>query len=144
MTRNVIRDGQTKCGYIEAMPKLHDGLMFEYRPMLSETLEAVESAAVKTDGSKGAQLVIMEVTKHLVSWSEENDKGEALPIEFDTVRKLWPSMLFNRLYRIISGQTVTDEVPGSSNNDIEDRLEEVRQAIEGKPPIVLQEEAAKN
>lgn len=143
MSRNVIRDGQTRKGHIDAVPRLHDSLTFEYRPMLAETVESVEASASKVATDKGVQMIAMETAKHLVSWSEEDEKGGALAIEFETVRRL-PFPLLNKLYRIVAGMMVTDEVPGSTTSDIEERLEEIRRATEGKPPIVVVEEAPKN
>lgn len=143
MTKNVIRDGQTRKGHIDGVKRLHESLTFDYRPMLAEVVEAVESAAAKVDTKAGVQMIAAETTKHLVDWSEEDDKGGKLAIEFENVRRL-PFPLLNKLYRVVAGMTATDEVPGSVTSDVEERLEELRKLTEGVPPVVTREEAAKN
>jgi len=143
MTHNVIRDGQTRRGHIDAVPRLHESLTFTYRPMLAEVVESVEAAAANVRTAQGVQMIAMETAKHIVEWSEQDAKDGKLEISYENVRRL-PFPLLNRLYRIVGGLVVTDEVPGSNTSDVEERLEEIRRATEGKPPIVEREEAAKN
>jgi len=143
MTRNVIRDGQTRRGHIDGVARLHDSLTFDYRPMLAETVESVEAAATRVSTADGVQMIAMETAKHLVYWSEEDDKGAKLPINFENVRRL-PFPLLNKLYRVVAGMAATDQVPGELSTDVEARLEEIRKQAGGVSLLEQREEAAKN
>ncbi len=117
MSRNIIRDGYTRRGFIEAEDRLYDYLSFEYRPMLAEVVEMVEEASQRQETVKeGVRVVAAATAEHLVSWSEVEKDGEKVPHSVEEVRRL-PFSMLNKLYRIVAGITPTDPIPDSTPKD---------------------------
>lgn len=122
MSRNIIRDGQTKPGYMEAGEGRYEAMEFEFRPMLPETVETVEAFVAinsQKDPVKTAHCVAGNVAKHLAVWSEVEEDGKPTPITFENVRKL-PFPVLNRLYRIVALLQASDLKPGASPKEASD------------------------
>jgi len=133
MSRNIINDGYTTEGYIEAAEGLHDELSFRYRPMLPEDVEATDAEVNRrTDSKKTVHLFVAQVQRHLVDWSEVDDKGTAVPITFENVRRLG-YVPFNRLYMIISGQQATDLRPGATDKEGKNYADAIIAEAGGEP-----------
>lgn len=107
MTRNIINDGFTLPGRIEPVERLHEGLDFEYRPMLQEQFEVLEDQITKRQPGAAVRLMCAAVAQALASWSEVDESGKPVPISEEAVRRLQP-MLLIRLYRIVSGRDASD------------------------------------
>lgn len=122
MVRNVIDDGYTKPGFIAPEDRLHQGLSFEYRPMLPEEADAVDEVIVKQPAQESHKVIRAALRNHLVSWDEKDKSGKALSIELDHVRRL-PPRLFNKLYRIVSGQIASDDLPDASPDQERDYVQ---------------------
>lgn len=127
MSRNIIRDGQTKPGYMEAGDGRYEAMEFDFRPMLPETVETVEAFVAlnsQKDPIKTAHCVAGNVAKHLQTWSEVEEDGSPSPITFENVRRL-PFPVLNRLYRIVAGLQASDLKPGASPKETTDYVEEL-------------------
>ena len=137
MSRNVIRDGQTRAGYIAARDRLHDFLRFQYRPMLAEDVELTEVESSKgEDPRKGVRLIAAQVVQRLESWSEEDEQGQAVPIDLEAVRRLrYPVLL--ALYKIVAGLRASDPDPDSTGQQdaaADDLATDIIRQAEGKAP----------
>lgn len=68
MSRNVIQDGYTREGYIEASDRLNDELSFSYRPMFGGEPGGTSLQAFRLlDSAHQAAEEAKSITKHLVS-----------------------------------------------------------------------------
>lgn len=116
MARNVIRDGYTRDGYIEASDGLYEAMTFKYRPMLPQEESAVSVAAGKNPGKEAVLLRAAAIQKALVEWDEVDESGAKVPITVENVRRLPPS-LFWRLYGVISGNAPSDPLPKATKEE---------------------------
>lgn len=105
---NIIRDGFTQQGYIKEIPFLHGEQRFEFRPMLVDDLEVVDSEKTKADarGDIQKRLMIMrtEMAKRLVSCEGLNN------ITIDSLTRIKPPV-FYRMWSIILGDSPSDADP---------------------------------
>lgn len=106
MSSDVIRPGHVRWGYVEAVPRLHGSLLFQYRPMLATDVEATEAEHGRVGASIGQRLIAAQIKTHLVSWDE--GAPEAIePITVETIQALiYPKL--GLLYRIIAGLRPSD------------------------------------
>jgi len=109
---NIIRDGQTRNGYIAAEPNHFGSLHFKYRPVLPALVDQVQrefdrlerSESAKAANANAHALIRGLIVQHIESWSED------APIDGEHVgRLLYP--VFNRLYTIITGLRASDPDP---------------------------------
>jgi hypothetical protein len=144
-TKNLIRDGQTRRGFVApAVDGLHEGLDFEFRPMLAEQVEQTEDEYERADTPRdGILLLAGRIADHLVSWSEVDDSGERLAPRFEFVRLL-PHPLMRRVYRVLTRQDASDEPPKSTPDETRERLEELRRRAAGVSPAEDQNEQLGN
>lgn len=144
MSRNVIRDGQTRQGRIDPIEGLYDELDFGYRPMLAEDVEQLEAdaSAAKT-ARDGVQLTADATATQLETWSEATEKGEPLPPVFENVRRL-PFSQLNKLYRIVAGMAPTDPIPNARGEEMEERFADLRRRAAGETQAEAEERSAKN
>ena len=118
-TSNTIEDGYTRGGYIEPIPRLHQGMYFEYRPMLPEEVAdfhvAIDRAAAT--GGRGTNGVICQrLADHIKAWSEVQPKsGEKLPIKAETIKRLPPALLMD-LRGIVQGSRATNLPPNATDD----------------------------
>jgi hypothetical protein len=134
MSRNVIRDGQTRKFHIKPETNLHEGLTGEYRPMLPEQVMRLESEVekVRVNDAGGESLAIADaLQRHVTSWSEVDEKSKAVPVDFDALRRL-PLTLLRALHFIVAGVRASDPIPTEAAT--KDRLAELRAMADGKPP----------
>lgn len=145
-TTNAIRDGQTIAGYIVPVEGLHQGLRFDFRPMLAEEFEQTEFEVAHvgtTDPAAAIQMIADRVAEKLESWSEVDDKGGALAPVYENVRRLCHPLL-TRLYRIVSKQDPTDKPPGELPDETQERIDQLRRRAAGSTLIAEEKAAAKN
>jgi hypothetical protein len=144
MSKNVFRDGQTRRAYIAAVERLHDDLAFSYRPMLPEEVEITEAALTSKEAKKAVEIIVAQVVRHVVEWSEVDDHDKPQPVSVRNVRHL-PYQVLNKLYKIIAGLMPSDPLPdGAPKDDQDDYLADVLREAEGKMPIEAVSGAAKN
>lgn len=132
---NVIRDGQSRNGYVAARERLHGPLRFRYRPMLAEDVELTELESSKgEDPRKGVRLIAAQVSQRLESWSEVDERGEALETSLENVRRLrYPVLL--AIYKIVAGLRASDPDPTGAADDSEpDLASDIIRQAEGKAP----------
>jgi len=119
--QNVIRDGASLPGYVQADPTgLYGSCAFKYRPMLPEETEELEYYRDSLR-EKPKELVVKmaaAIAERIMAWSEVYDDGSPVPVSKDTVRHL-KYRLFLRMYRIISQQEASDKNPDESAGDDE-------------------------
>lgn len=132
---NVIRDGYTQKGFIEAVEGLHEAVQFEYRPMLPEQVELTEAEVNKlgADPRKAVRLVAAQVSQHLIGWDQKESGGSEAPVDFETVRRLRYQVL-NKLYKIIAGLIASDPLPGATKQEQGDDATAIIAEAEGKKP----------
>ena len=143
---NIIRDGYTQRGYIEAVEGLHESVSFKYRPMLPEDVEFAEAEANKIGGDprKAVRLIAAKVSQQLIEWDQTEDDGKEAPTDFETVRRLRYHVL-NKLYRIIAGLVASDPTPGASKKEQADEVDAIIAEAAGQSPgQEALENAAKN
>lgn len=125
---NLIRDGYTMSGYIAAQPGLNDAIEFEFRPVLSKDVYALDGKLQKATLEQRHDLLSAMLAKQLVSWSETQDNGEPWPITAQTVACL-PFGLFLRMADIVRLIGPSDAVPAS-----DDERQELEQLLEDTSP----------
>ncbi len=147
MSRNVIQDGYTREGYIEASDRLNDELSFSYRPMFGGEPGYFTSQAFRLlDSAHQAAEEAKSITKHLVSWSECDAKGAPLPITTDNVFRL-PVLVRQNLLNIIAGFVASDLRPNAKiTPEKDEEIERLLQAHQTGKTIgdVATEADAKN
>ena len=128
MGSNLIRDGYTMQGFIAPMPGLHCGMSFEFRPMLSREVYALDGRLQKATLEQRHAMLAAMLAKQLVSWSEEQPDGQPWPINEATVSCL-PFTLFHRLTDIVRMLAASDLVPETSGEH-----GELERLLEGESP----------
>lgn len=141
MSRNIIpiNDGYTRQGYIEAVPRLHDELVFEYRPMIPEEVEQLNAALDRTIPVQTIHRVAAAVLKHLKSWSEVDEEGKPVPLSFDAIRRL-PYPMLSNVRRIIEGTMPSDLRPGAvpESEEFNEYAASLDAVVAGKLPGIEQ------
>jgi hypothetical protein len=100
---SLIADGCTRSGKIEAVPGLHSGLRFSWRPLTVTQLGHFhDAAAVKTPSSL-RQLIAEWLAKSITAW---DTSGGA--INNRVVLQLQPR-LFDAVWNVVSGVIPPDE-----------------------------------
>jgi hypothetical protein len=111
MSRNIIKDGYTRNGYIAAIEHYHDELGFTYRPMLPDQTEVFMRDEFKQRAPKEATLLTAAALKgQLQSWTETDKAGKPEPITVENLAAL-PWIVFNRLFNIVAGFSGSDAPP---------------------------------
>ncbi len=80
MSKNIIRDGYTRPGYIAAVERLHDELEFEYRPMLPSQVNKLDTSLTQTDGARDIRIIAAVLARQVQSWSEVDENDDAVAI----------------------------------------------------------------
>ena len=113
-----IEDGLTCDGHIRAYDGLHEGLTFQYRPMLDRAITRMSNVArdvaTMTD-SEVDQALSSPIADHLVTWDLKDSKGSAVPITAENVARLQPQLLLD-LLAIVQGKQASDPMPKSKQN----------------------------
>lgn len=145
MSRNIIRDGQTRRGYIAAVERIYESLEFEYRPMLAEEVELTESVIQKGKPKEAVDFVCAQLVQKLTTWSEVDENDKAVPISFDNIRRL-PYGLLNKLYRVVAGLVPTDPVPNAAKEEQDELVARLIEAAKTGRKVgdLVEEEAEKN
>lgn len=139
MSRNYIADGQTRDGYINAVERLHDECSFRYRPMLPAITETVENSIVKESPPIVIAIIAEVCARHLVEWSEVDDKGKPIPCRDKASLERITHPVLLKLYRIIAGMRASDPRPLSAPEPAENAQDVARAILDqagGKIPGV--------
>jgi hypothetical protein len=117
MTIGFIDDGYTVTGYVKEAPGLHAAVSFTYR-----AATAGDRAAVYGNGfdnlqaDKKVERVAAFLAKAIKNWDLKNAKGEAVPHDGATLRKL-PVTLYDRLQAIVFQHEASDSQPSHESSD---------------------------
>jgi hypothetical protein len=117
MTIGFIDDGYTVSGYVKEAPGLHAAVAFTYR-----AATAGDRAAVYGNGfdnlqaDKKVERVAAFLAKAIKNWDLKNAKGEAVPHDGATLRKL-PVTLYDRLQAIVFQLEPSDSQPSHESSD---------------------------
>jgi hypothetical protein len=130
VSHNVIKDGYTRPGYIAAVDRLHDEVEFTYRPMFGgEGDELNNDKFHLQEPAKKAYDEAGGIASHLVTWSETDENGAAVPITRDAVYHL-PALVRQKLLNSIAGYRPSDIKPGSPLTEGQD--EEFKRFVEAQ------------
>ncbi len=139
-TRNVIRDKATKKGYLAPVEGIHEGLEFEFRPMIPEQVEALHDRIAQTKiPGESMRLIAAAMVLQLVTWSEVDDNGGPRPIDLGTVSRL-PRPLLLDMKGIITGVAASDLKPDATTGEVKRFMEELAPL----PGLAEQEQQTKN
>ena len=116
-TANYIDDGYTRKAYLKPEPGIHEGMLFEYRPMLPEPAEDLEIASTKVQGAQFIRMMAVALSKQLVSWSETDSKtGLVRPIEIESLVRI-PRELLSLMRQVVQGRWAGDPVPDATTSE---------------------------
>jgi hypothetical protein len=103
-----IDDGYQESGYIAADEGLHGPLTFTYRPVLVQTRDTLNALIARDtpDTETFVRKVTEQLAKSVIEWSLRN-KGELVPINADTMRRVRPRLL-DKLWGVVSGARRSD------------------------------------
>ena len=103
-------DGYTRPGYIAAMPLMHGGLRFTYRPALVEERSQLNDAARQLASHLYDRHVAAFTSEKLVLWNLIDSHDEPVPISPRALLRLHPEV-FVKLNRIVLGWIASDIDP---------------------------------
>lgn len=134
---NFIEDGQTRDGFIDAVPGLHEALGFSYRPMLPEEQAAHTDKADKFSGQKWIQFTAAQLAPRIVSMD-----GQMGAVTAACLLRLQPR-LFGRLRGIVLGIDPSDINPAWAPDVAREAAEEeFASALSGRPLNEVRDEAS--
>jgi hypothetical protein len=144
MSASVFIDGQTRAGYIAAVPGLHGALRFGFRPMTFEQVELAEDALGKQKTvPKRVAVVQGIIATQLTDWDAVDANGSETRHGSPAVLSKLHPLVVNRLYAILTGRQASDPLPDGERSDDEHDayVTELFEAANGKN---LQVETEKN
>lgn len=97
--------------------------------MLPEERDTVRRLVLEAKGNGGEAMLNSALADHLVSWSAVDDRGNAVPVTVDGVRRL-PPPLHDRVYLIISGGDAGDPDPNATIEEESAYAARLRKAAE--------------
>ncbi len=117
MTIGYIDDGYTVNGYVKEAPGLHAGVAFTYRAATASDRAAVCGNGFETlQADKRVERVTAFLAKAIKSWDLKNAKGEPVPHDGATLRKL-PVTLYDRLQAIVFQLEPSDSQPSHESSE---------------------------
>jgi hypothetical protein len=139
-------DGYELDGYVKAREGFWDACEFTYRPMTHPERIAYEDAQAKAAGAKKSAIVCEAISRHLKTWNEVDEKGNAIAPTPANIALLKNGFLVDRLYNIVSGWELSDERVSETSGEVSAEASDlIDAALEGMPPGILKtERAAKN
>ena len=118
MSCGYIDDGYTVNGYVKEAPGLYAAVSFTYRAATASDRAAVYGNGFDNlQADKKVERVAAFLAKAIKSWDLKNAKGEAVPHDSATLRKL-PVRLYDRLQAIVFQYEASD--PCSSHDSSEE------------------------
>lgn len=96
----LIQDGYTLDGVVPKKGRLPE-VRYRYRPALAEDVFGYLSAP-KDTGKQAMTAAADFLTKHLVSWDVADEKGEALPVTKEALRRV-PHLVLRQMVDTVMG-----------------------------------------
>lgn len=110
MSRNLIRDGYTRKGYVAPVARQHEGLRFTYRPMLpGEWAEIMDRVQGRKPRERTA-IYATELAKRILWWSEVDGSDAPVPVSPSNV-VLLPVPLWTAVLDVVVGIRASDHDP---------------------------------
>lgn len=110
-----IPDGYTREGFIEGN-EFHGPIHFFYRPttvtdrtVVNGLIRFEYAKATEKGYAKSERLAGELLESHLVSWDVTDPDGDEVALTADNILRADPHA-FNRLYKIVMGESVSDEI----------------------------------
>lgn len=120
-----IEDGMTYRGYVAPVDGMHDGLDFEYLPMLEVELKdwrkRMDAVANQTN-DKAEQLLGQMLAKRIRSWDLRDSKGQVVPITGQTALRLHHTLM-THVTQIVQGTKASDPRPQMEDVDEPEQVE---------------------
>ena len=136
-----LHDGYTCAGYVQERRHLHPAVRFTYRPMLRQNRSVVFKRIRDDSDPKALDVVYARtIAGQIVEWDLTMPDGAPVPLTAEHILRLEPN-LFDKLFNIVTGISVTDEDPRWSEDQRSDFDAELDAALAGTD---LLEDAAKN
>jgi len=120
-TSSRIKKGIVRRGFIKPVERLHEGLAFDFRPMLPEEVFALDVECInrrQKDPKEYYRFLARALATRLHKWSEQED-DKPLAITGENVASL-PISILDRLRAIVCLNEPTDEPPSASDQDKSD------------------------
>jgi hypothetical protein len=119
-----LHDGYSCGGYVAEVPRLHEALVFAYRPATQQQRAAVHRALRDaTDPKRAESLAAQAIVSQLIEWDlKRSDTKAAVPLTVESMLRVQPR-LFDRLFAIVVGNEASDEKPGEKTAEQADDLE---------------------
>lgn len=135
MPRNIIIDGYTKRAHVKPLEGIHQGLTFEYRPMLPEEVEDLDALDGKhRDNPKEHQLAIAKmIAAKMSKWDEEGANGETVTITGEAMRRMPPALAV-QIRQIVMGFRASDPNPNGTPAENAAIAKAREQEAQGLPP----------
>jgi hypothetical protein len=147
VTSNVIDDGYTRDdGYIGALPGIHEGLAFSYRPMLPEKVEELDGLVANAGDEDKIRLIAMSLAGsadgkqpgYVLKWSEVDRKTkQPKPLTFEHMRRL-PYQLLRDVRRVVTGFLASDPLPNATDVQTSELMLAVKREAGGDAPGLQQ------
>lgn len=124
-----IDDGQSLPFFIRGVKGIFPDLRGERRPTLTRERNAAErDASLKSTAADKLAVFFKLAKRKLVAWDATNQKGEALPINDDSLEHL-PPALWDKLLDILMGFSAGD-LPEDATPAQRDELDDAFAAVE--------------
>ncbi|HTU24452.1 MAG TPA: hypothetical protein VMF30_03575 [Pirellulales bacterium] len=107
---DLYQDGYTERGWIAAVAGRHDGLRFDYRPVLAEERHELAAAAAGMTAHEFDARLARFVAQRIVGWDRVDALGQPAHVSAAAVQAL-PGEMFVRLGRIVLGTAASDIDP---------------------------------
>lgn len=133
MPQNVINDGYTRRASVAPAQGIHQGITFEYRPLLVEQSEELDREYAKLPAAKAVLLRAAALSRQIVSWNETDQSGKPVPHTAEVLRRL-PPILFWTINGIIIGTAAGDPLPDATPDEDSEFLKAAKAEAEGKAP----------
>lgn len=120
VTLGYINDGQTRSGYVQAVPRLYPAVRFKFRPVLARDRAVIVGRVSRGDDTEAEKVAAWLLATNIVEWDLRMGDGQTVPLETRHTKRLQP-MLLQKLYLIVLGAVASDEDP----EEVEESFDEL-------------------
>lgn len=144
-------DGYTEERFISGVPRLYNATTIRFRPLDIMKRAMLIEVRKRTNEEKFTEILIRELTSHLVSWSlkmrsnikDTKSPSVAMPIEAGFVKRIRIPLLLRMFDIVIWGADGGDPFPAERDEDgeVDDFEKRMKAIIEDPKPVSEQIEA---